>query len=187
MIKSRVLEVATKKGIPKERFFQKIGLKYGNFKGKAKFQSLSSDNLAIIIAYHPEINPEWLITGRGSMLREEGESKDNINITSKGGNNIIATGNSSIKLNEKAELELTIKKKCVVIETLEKQINSLSNRIEYLKGTLSTKDTRLTEVKEYIYKKDDELKRKDEQFISQLKAKDEQIANLFELLKGKQE
>ena len=70
-IKERVLYISESKGITREKFFEDLGITYGNFKGKAKEKALSSDVLAKIIAKYPEISSEWLLTGNGEMLKSE--------------------------------------------------------------------------------------------------------------------
>jgi len=70
-IKERVLYISENKGITREKFFDDLGITYGNFKGKAKEKALSSDVLAKIITKYPDINPEWLLTGKGDMLKDE--------------------------------------------------------------------------------------------------------------------
>ncbi|MCO5255105.1 MAG: hypothetical protein M9892_12170 [Bacteroidetes bacterium] len=75
-IKDRVLKIPDFKGISKESFFEDLNVSYGNFKGKAKEKSLSSDTLATIVAKYPEINPVWLLTGQGGMLL--GDNKGSI-------------------------------------------------------------------------------------------------------------
>jgi transcriptional regulator len=70
-IKERVLYISENKGITREKFFDDLGITYGNFKGKAKEKALSSDVLAKIITKYPDINPEWLLTGNGDMLKSE--------------------------------------------------------------------------------------------------------------------
>ena len=69
-IKERVLQIAEMKGIAKEKFFEDIGMTYGNFKGKSKETPLNSNAIADIFAIYPEVNLEWLLTGKGSMIRE---------------------------------------------------------------------------------------------------------------------
>ncbi|MDV4024214.1 peptidase S24 [Elizabethkingia anophelis] len=68
-IKERILQYTDYKGFAKEKFFDDLGVTYGNFKGKAKEKALSSDVLAKIVTTYPEINPEWLLTGTGKMLK----------------------------------------------------------------------------------------------------------------------
>ncbi len=71
-IKERVLQIAEYKGFSKEKFFKKIGMTYGNFKGSAKKTPLNSDAVAKILTNFPEINPLWLLTGEGEMLKQGG-------------------------------------------------------------------------------------------------------------------
>lgn len=74
-IKERVLYISESKGITREKFFEDLGITYGNFKGKAKEKALSSDVLAKIITKYPEISSEWLLTGNGEMLKSEGDTE----------------------------------------------------------------------------------------------------------------
>ena len=74
-IKERVLYISENKGIAREKFFDDLGITYGNFKGKAKEKALSSDILAKIVAKYPDVSPEWLLTGRGEMLKPEHENQ----------------------------------------------------------------------------------------------------------------
>jgi|SRR5690554_4384537 len=74
-IKERILEIPTVKGISKEKFFEKIGMSYGSFKGKSKKTPINSNALADIITNYPDINIEWLITGKGEMLLSEKENE----------------------------------------------------------------------------------------------------------------
>lgn len=66
-IKERALYVAENHDVTKEQFCEKIGMTYGNFKGKAKETPLNSDAIANILTMYPDVDPLWLITGRGSM------------------------------------------------------------------------------------------------------------------------
>ena len=70
-IKDRVLQISDYKHITREKFFADLGMSYGNFKGKSKEKSLSSDALATIASKYPDINPEWLLTGKRPMLKEK--------------------------------------------------------------------------------------------------------------------
>ena len=72
-IKERILQIADYKGISKEKFIENFGMTYGNFKGKQKLTSLNSDFLDKILSEIPEINSEWLLTGKGEMLKSERE------------------------------------------------------------------------------------------------------------------
>jgi phage repressor protein C with HTH and peptisase S24 domain len=70
-IKERILQVAKYKGFTLENFCNKIGLTYGNFKGKAKETPINSDAIVNILSIIPDINIEWLLTGEGQMLKEQ--------------------------------------------------------------------------------------------------------------------
>jgi uncharacterized protein (UPF0335 family) len=70
-IKERILQITNIKDVSKESFFAKIGMTYGNFKGLAKKTPINSDALVKILTIYPDISPEWLVTGKGNMLRGE--------------------------------------------------------------------------------------------------------------------
>jgi hypothetical protein len=70
-IKERILKIAEKKGISKEKFFQEIGMTYGSFKGVQKNTALNSDALEKIISIYPDIDCEWLLTGNGEMFKKD--------------------------------------------------------------------------------------------------------------------
>ena len=63
--------ISESNGVTREKFFEDLGITYGDFKGKAKEKALSSDVLAKIITKYPEISSEWLLTGNGEMLKSE--------------------------------------------------------------------------------------------------------------------
>lgn len=70
-IKERILYVLEFKGIVKDKFIKKIGMTYGNFTGKAKETPLNSTAIGNILLELPDINIEWLITGKGEMLQTQ--------------------------------------------------------------------------------------------------------------------
>jgi arsenate reductase-like glutaredoxin family protein len=70
-IKERILQLANYKGIGLEKFFEDLGLSYGNYKGKAKNTDVGSEALAKIIAKHKDVNERWLISGEGEMLKND--------------------------------------------------------------------------------------------------------------------
>ena len=83
-IKERCLYYAKNQGIGVENFLKSIDMTYGSFKGKAKLGSLNSDALAKIYTKYPNINPEWLLVGKGNMLKTTEEPINQI-IESKEG------------------------------------------------------------------------------------------------------
>lgn len=70
-IKERILQIPDNKGIAKEKFFEQLGLSYANFKGKSKKSAIGAGALVEISTQFPEINLEWLITGKGEMIKQE--------------------------------------------------------------------------------------------------------------------
>ena len=62
----RVTQFIEYKGISKYKFYQETGLSNGFLD---KGENMGSDKCEKIIYSYPEINPEWLLTGRGSMLK----------------------------------------------------------------------------------------------------------------------
>lgn len=99
-IKDRVLQISDYKAIKKEIFFEEMGLNYGNFKGKAKESSLSTDTLAIILSKHPDINVDWLLFEKGEMLKKSLEYQQENDLISKRQNTKTLSTPSALKVNE---------------------------------------------------------------------------------------
>lgn len=70
-IKERVLQIPEFKGITKAKFFNEIGMSYGNFTGKSKETPLNSNAISNISSIYPDIDLKWLITGDGDMIKKE--------------------------------------------------------------------------------------------------------------------
>ncbi len=70
MIKDRIIQLIEFKGIAKENFYKKIGVTSANFRGKAKESDVSSITIAKILSEIPDARPEWLLTGKGEMLKQ---------------------------------------------------------------------------------------------------------------------
>ena len=73
-IKLRLLQFAENQGIPKMDFYKKISVPQSNFGGKSMESSLSSSKITEILIIFPQINPDWLLMGNGTMLRESVEN-----------------------------------------------------------------------------------------------------------------
>lgn len=71
-IKQRILFFADTLGISKRDFYIKIGVSRGTLESKT---GITEDVMAKFIATYPQVNTEWLITGRGNMVNT---MKDNI-------------------------------------------------------------------------------------------------------------
>jgi len=77
-IKTRLLQFAESQGIPKGEFYEKISLFPSNFAGKGGESALKSDNIVKVLTEFPELNSDWLLLGRGEMLRSATQSVGNI-------------------------------------------------------------------------------------------------------------
>ena len=68
-VKERILYILEFKGITKSSFFEKIGMTYGNFTGNNKKKPINSDAITNILSEFPDINPMWLLTGKGDIFQ----------------------------------------------------------------------------------------------------------------------
>lgn len=70
-IKERIIYIIQYKGFTKVDFCKKIGVTTANLRGNALKTPINSDAIANIFSLFPEISPDWLLTGRGEMLRKD--------------------------------------------------------------------------------------------------------------------
>jgi hypothetical protein len=68
--KERILQFIDFKGISKREFYLNTGLSNGFLD---KVFNIGSDKLEIILSKYSEINPAWLLTGKGIMLLDFGK------------------------------------------------------------------------------------------------------------------
>tara|TARA_R110002111_G_scaffold5920_9_gene27426 strand:+ start:2382 stop:3038 length:657 start_codon:yes stop_codon:yes gene_type:complete len=84
MIQQRIIQFIDYKGISKYKFYKKTGLSNGFLDKKG---TIGADKCEIIYSYFPEINLEWLLTGKGSMLKinnQVNESPEEYSTVQKG-------------------------------------------------------------------------------------------------------
>ena len=62
---SRIIEYIDFKRLSKYKFYKETGLSNGCLD---KGDNLGSDKCEKIISYYPDINPTWLLTGKGEMI-----------------------------------------------------------------------------------------------------------------------
>lgn len=117
-IKERIFQFIEKKGITKAEFCENTGISYANFKGKSLLSELSGDKIAEIISIYEEISPDWLLTGTGHMLRDDGVKQASVPVDSP----VIDSGSMSLFLKRFEELvvENALLKK--ELEDLKKQL-----------------------------------------------------------------
>ena len=80
MTKERILQFIEYKGITLTDFFKITGIKRGFLDTDKLKSSVSDVFLTKILASFPEINPEWLITGKGDMMRNNENEQEDFNI-----------------------------------------------------------------------------------------------------------
>ena len=73
-IKERFLQFIDYKGFNRQDIFDKLGFSKWNFTGKSLKSELSGDRIREISQLFPEISLDWLVCGKGSMLRDQSES-----------------------------------------------------------------------------------------------------------------
>ncbi|MFV0500035.1 MAG: transcriptional regulator [Bacteroidales bacterium] len=80
LIKKNILQYLEIKNITKYEFYQKTGITRGILNQN---NGMSEENTAKFLAYFKEINPEWLLTGKGPMLKNTSDPSIDSNISVK--------------------------------------------------------------------------------------------------------
>ncbi len=70
-IKSRIIQIIDFKAIEKGRFLESIGVSASNFRGQSLYSEAGGEVVAKILAHFPDVSAEWLLLGKGDMLRRE--------------------------------------------------------------------------------------------------------------------
>ena len=68
-IKGRILQYIDSQNISREKFFLKIGASKSNFSKSALKSEVSATIVSNICVQNPELSADWLLTGRGEMLK----------------------------------------------------------------------------------------------------------------------
>lgn len=114
MITDRILKIIELYNENKSKFYKKTGLSNG-FLDKVK--DIGVSKLDYILNSYPDINPEWLLTGKGEMLRQKEAPIVPI-------------------VNEKDSYIIELQKD--KIRSLEKELQNQRQEIEQLKKELSS-------------------------------------------------
>ena len=76
----RIKQYIDYKGLSLRGFEQSIGVSNGSFTSQLKNgKTIGIDKLEKILQLYEELNPDWVTTGRGNMLRETLENVDTSN------------------------------------------------------------------------------------------------------------
>ncbi len=68
-IKERILYFIENQDITKKDFCKKTGISYANLRGKSLLSEIGGEQISEILSQYDEISSDWLLTGRGPMLR----------------------------------------------------------------------------------------------------------------------
>lgn len=109
MIVDRIKQIIDYKQISVRKFCIEIGVSNG-FLDKVK--DVGVEKVAKILYTYPEINPEWLVTGNGDMLRQQDLPKPTIDT------------NRMDELNEMIEMQRKL------IKNLEAEVKRLEKELE---------------------------------------------------------
>lgn len=152
MVSERIKEYIDYKGIKIAAFEKSIGMSNASFGKSLKNKgAIGSDKLENILSIYKDLSPEWLLTGRGSMLKTKSTSaplpsckepiplsKDTNNITNKQDiidkQDIIEKSNALVDpfLMLIRERDVTIKEQAEEIGHLKEQIRQLTFEKEQL-------------------------------------------------------
>ena len=125
--KTNILKYIELRGIKKLEFYHSIGVANGFLD---KGDGIVSDKLEKILKVYPDINPEWLLTGEGPMLREGG---DKIQVT--GDNNKSAIGQNIDQSDGKdGKLEAEVERLKSENDLLKQLVKSKEDMIDVLRN-----------------------------------------------------
>lgn len=125
IMKRRLLQIVDYLGMSVRAFEVDCELQRGNISNMSESGAIGSDKLAKIIDKHPEINAEWLITGKGAMCKNN-QSIGNIDKSSVIGANV--NGNGINIHGASSELVDVIRQQQEQINKLIEVINKLSDK-----------------------------------------------------------
>jgi hypothetical protein len=94
MIRGRIIEYLTSKGLSKYQFYKSTGLSNGFLD---KEGSIGTDSCEKISYVYPDLNILWLITGKGEMINPETAKNDDLGSVLKKNNGLLS-GSVTIQL-----------------------------------------------------------------------------------------
>ncbi|MBR4535982.1 MAG: hypothetical protein IKO62_04920 [Bacteroidales bacterium] len=130
-IKLRAMQFIKNQNISKSDFCAKTGISYSNVKGNAQKSELGGEQISKILEIYPELSADWLVTGRGPMLR------NNIVQSIEGDHNIQTAGNGNITVSHRE---------------LEDKISFLEDNVLFLTEQLKEKDNQINTLLSIIQK-----------------------------------
>ena len=82
-IKGRLMEYLETCKIQKQDFSEKTGISLWNITGKGLESEFGGAHISTIIGKYTNLNPDWLLLGKGAMLRENNDNNEGIPQTGK--------------------------------------------------------------------------------------------------------
>jgi len=159
MVLKRIKQYLIHKGISISAFERSIGMSNASFgKSLKNNRSIGVDKLENILRIYPDINPTWILTGEGNMLRE---GKSDVQQKVGKGTNFLQNGNNNLN-------HITIKGEAYTENGVMEKINGLEAKIQSLISTINEKDKLIAEKERLLQEKDKLLALKDE-IITMLK------------------
>ena len=109
IVKQRIIQYLDSVKVSKYEFYQKTSISNGVLSQKT---GLSEENILKFLSYYLEVNPNWLLTGKGDMI------KDSYNQSIKGDGNYMAGKNLHNNSNDFIinNLKTIIKEKDTIIK-----------------------------------------------------------------------
>ena len=92
-IKRRILQYIEYKNITKLFFCEKTGISYGNMRGKSLNSELGGAQIAEFLNTFDDISADWLLTGKGEMLKSQQNLADINNASNTKDSDIHINGN----------------------------------------------------------------------------------------------
>lgn len=120
IIKANILQYLDFKGVSKYEFYQKTGVSNGVLSQK---NGLSEENTMKFLSYYTDINPVWLLTGKGSMIKEpKNQLIKSVKVEDASENKLIDRLENDVLY-----LKQEIEKKDLIIEKKDEEIKRLNN------------------------------------------------------------
>lgn len=119
ILKQRILEYLAFKGISKYECYKNTGITNGVL---SQNNGMSEENLLRFLSCYSDVNPTWLILGKGNMLIEELKQQDPITVVSH-------ESDAYYKMYEKKDAEAS---------ALKEEVGMLKERIKQLETNMPT-------------------------------------------------
>lgn len=140
-IKQRLLYFIEIQSITKVDFCEKTGISYSNIKGKAQQSELGGEQIAKILEVFSELSPDWLLLGRGEILRNPSS------VNAGNGQQVIADHNSgTINADNRQYYSDSPDVLRREIEILNEWIKEKDGQIKEKDGQINEKDGQINEL-----------------------------------------